>query len=120
MEKHEHIKDGAYEGLAIKSSIKGVTMSETLMGQLQDGPLMDQNLVNGAANADHILVRDGEEVSLLTIARIMRPRSIAKELSGTVREILGTCVSVGYTVDVKDPKHIQQEIKEDEVEIPGN
>lgn len=26
--------------------------------------------------------------------KIMRPRSIAKELSGTVREILGTCVSL--------------------------
>ncbi|KAL0896861.1 hypothetical protein Bca101_080822 [Brassica carinata] len=57
---------------------------------------------------------------VVEIARIMRPRSIAKELSGTVREILGTCVSVGCTVDGKDPKDIQQEIQEGEVEIPEN
>ncbi|KAF3526743.1 hypothetical protein F2Q69_00048939 [Brassica cretica] len=50
----------------------------------------------------------------------MRPRSIAKELSGTVREILGTCVSVGCTVDGKDPKDLQQEIQEGEIDIPEN
>ncbi|KAL9993082.1 putative ribosomal protein L11/L12 [Helianthus debilis subsp. tardiflorus] len=40
----------------------------------------------------------------------MRARSMAKELQGTVKEILGTCVSVGCTVDGKDPKDLQQEI----------
>ena len=57
---------------------------------------------------------------VVEIARIMRPRSIAKELSGTVREILGTCVSVGCTVDGKDPKDLQQEIQEGEIDIPEN
>lgn len=32
---------------------------------------------------------------VVEIARIMRDRSCARELSGTVKEILGTCVSVG-------------------------
>ncbi|KAL5717930.1 60S ribosomal protein L12 [Ranunculus cassubicifolius] len=41
---------------------------------------------------------------VIEIAKIMRPRSMAKELAGTVKEILGTCVSVGCTVDGKDPK----------------
>jgi large subunit ribosomal protein L12e len=36
---------------------------------------------------------------VIAIARIMRPRSMARELKGTVREILGTCQSVGCTVD---------------------
>ncbi|MFS7917397.1 putative ribosomal protein L11/L12 [Helianthus anomalus] len=35
---------------------------------------------------------------------------MAKELQGTVNEILGTCVSVGCTVDEKDPKDLQQEM----------
>ncbi|KAG8647259.1 hypothetical protein MANES_09G068860v8 [Manihot esculenta] len=43
---------------------------------------------------------------------------IAKDLSGSVKEILGTCVSVGCTVDGKDPKDLQQEITDGEVEIP--
>ncbi|GFP83159.1 60S ribosomal protein l12 [Phtheirospermum japonicum] len=33
-------------------------------------------------------------------------------------EILGTCVSVGCTVDGKDPKDLQQEILDGDVEIP--
>ncbi|MFS8025804.1 putative ribosomal protein L11/L12 [Helianthus anomalus] len=48
----------------------------------------------------------------------MRARSMAKESQGTVKEILGTCVSVGCTVDEKDPKDLQQEIADGDVEIP--
>ncbi|KAJ6407974.1 hypothetical protein OIU79_012863 [Salix purpurea] len=47
----------------------------------------------------------------------MSSRSIAKDLSGTVKEILGTCVSVGCTVDGKDPKDLQQEITDGDVVI---
>jgi large subunit ribosomal protein L12e len=56
---------------------------------------------------------------VIEIARTMRFRSMAKELSGTVKEILGTCVSVGCTVDGKDPKDLQQEIDDGDVEIPS-
>nr|ABK21890.1 unknown [Picea sitchensis] len=55
---------------------------------------------------------------VIEIARVMKPRSMAKELAGTVKEILGTCLSVGCTVDGKDPKDVQTEIDEGEVEIP--
>ncbi|CBI31460.3 unnamed protein product, partial [Vitis vinifera] len=55
---------------------------------------------------------------VIEIARVMRPRSMAKDLSGTVKEILGTCVSVGCTVDGKDPKDLQQEIADGDVEVP--
>ncbi|CAI7857676.1 unnamed protein product [Closterium sp. NIES-53] len=57
---------------------------------------------------------------VIEVARVMRPRSIAKELTGTVKEILGTCVSVGCTVDGKSPKDVQQEIDDGEIEIPAN
>ncbi|KAG1361809.1 60S ribosomal protein L12 [Cocos nucifera] len=56
---------------------------------------------------------------VIEIAREMRPRSMAKDLSGTIKEILGTCVSIGCTVDGKDPKDIQQEIANGDVEIPS-
>ncbi|KAA8544048.1 hypothetical protein F0562_021775 [Nyssa sinensis] len=55
---------------------------------------------------------------VIEIAKTMRPRSMAKDLTGTVKEILGTCVSVGCTVDGKDPKDLQQEIADGDVEIP--
>ena len=55
---------------------------------------------------------------VVEIAKVMKPRSMAKDLSGTVKEILGTCVSVGCTVDGKDPKDLQQEITDGDVEVP--
>ena len=36
----------------------------------------------------------------------MRPRSIAKEMSGTVKEILGTAQSVGCKVDGRHPHDV--------------
>ncbi|KAG6522516.1 hypothetical protein ZIOFF_019656 [Zingiber officinale] len=56
---------------------------------------------------------------VIEIARVMRSRSMAKDLSGTIKEILGTCVSVGCTVDGKDPKDLQQEISDGEAELSG-
>jgi len=41
---------------------------------------------------------------LLECARTMRPRSNSRKFSGTVKELLGTCVSVGCTVDGKKTK----------------
>ncbi|KAI3930740.1 hypothetical protein MKX01_037186 [Papaver californicum] len=45
---------------------------------------------------------------LCEISKIMRPESM----------ILGTCVSVGCTVDGKNPKDLQDEIADGTVEIP--
>jgi large subunit ribosomal protein L12e len=47
---------------------------------------------------------------LYDIARTMRVRSMAKTFSGTVKEILGTAVSVGCTVNGKNPRDIQSEV----------
>lgn len=47
---------------------------------------------------------------VIEIARIMRDRSCARELSGTVKEILGTCKSVGCQVDHEDPQDIQAKV----------
>jgi Ribosomal protein L11, RNA binding domain len=41
---------------------------------------------------------------VVEIARIMRDRSCARALSGTVKEILGTCVSVGEAWDMCSPR----------------
>jgi large subunit ribosomal protein L12e len=56
---------------------------------------------------------------IVEIAKIMRERSMAREFVGTVKEILGTCVSVGCTVDGQSPKEIQQKIADGELEVPA-
>lgn len=44
------------------------------------------------------------------VARVMRPRSMAKDFRGTVKEILGTAVSVGCTVEGGDPRDLQKQM----------
>jgi len=48
----------------------------------------------------------------IKIAKIKRPQLLAKTLKAAVKEILGTCVSMGVTVEGKDPRVVQKEIDE--------
>ena len=48
----------------------------------------------------------------------MKSKSLAKELSGTVKEILGTAQSVGCTVDGQPPHDIIEGINSGEIEVP--
>lgn len=56
---------------------------------------------------------------VLAISRTMRPRSMARELSGTVKEILGTAQSVGCTIDGRAPHDVIEEIDDQTIEIPA-
>ncbi|KAK7826144.1 60s ribosomal protein l12 [Quercus suber] len=56
--------------------------------------------------------------NVVETAKVTCPRSMAKDLSGTVKEVLGTCLSMGCTVYGKDPKDLQQEISDGDVEVP--
>ncbi|KAG0139868.1 hypothetical protein CROQUDRAFT_665910 [Cronartium quercuum f. sp. fusiforme G11] len=55
---------------------------------------------------------------VIEIARKMRFKSLAKNLSGTVKEILGTAQSVGCTVDGQPAHDVIDSINEGETEIP--
>ena len=54
---------------------------------------------------------------IVDIARQVRARSLACELAGTVREVLGTCVAVGCSVDGQNPRDVIEKIQNGEVEI---
>ncbi|KAL0820189.1 hypothetical protein ABMA28_006114 [Loxostege sticticalis] len=47
---------------------------------------------------------------VIGIAKIMRSRSMARQLSGTVKEILGTAQSVGCTVEGRPPHDLINDI----------
>ncbi|MXQ80957.1 hypothetical protein E5288_WYG012661 [Bos mutus] len=57
---------------------------------------------------------------IVNIARQMRHRSLARELSGTIKEILGTAQSVGCNVDGRHPHDIIDDINSGAVECPAN
>ncbi|KAI9023280.1 60S ribosomal protein L12 [Hyaloraphidium curvatum] len=55
---------------------------------------------------------------IIEVARKMRSKSMAKEMRGTVREILGTAFSVGCTVEGQSPQDISEKVASGEIEIP--
>ncbi|XP_075041528.1 large ribosomal subunit protein uL11 [Mixophyes fleayi] len=57
---------------------------------------------------------------IISIARQMRHRSLARELSGTIKEILGTAHSVGCNVDGRHPHDIIEDINSGAVECPAS
>jgi large subunit ribosomal protein L12e len=55
--------------------------------------------------------------TIVSIAKELRGRSMARELKGSVLEILGTANSVGCTVDGKSPRDIQKAVKSGDLVI---
>merc|ERR1712165_494228 len=55
---------------------------------------------------------------ILSAARTMRERSMAKDLAGVCRELLGTAHSIGCTVDGEHPHDLIDKIREGELEVP--
>uniref|UniRef100_A0A3P8RL68 Ribosomal protein L12 n=1 Tax=Amphiprion percula TaxID=161767 RepID=A0A3P8RL68_AMPPE len=57
---------------------------------------------------------------IVNIARVMRPRSIARELAGTIKEILGTAQSVAAPSTDAIPHDVIDDINSGKVECPAN
>jgi large subunit ribosomal protein L11 len=49
---------------------------------------------------------------VIRVAKIKRPELLAKTLKSAAKEVLGSCVSMGVTVENKDPREVQKEIDE--------
>lgn len=54
---------------------------------------------------------------VVDIAKKLRPKSMAVDFAGTVKEVLGTCVSLGCTVDGKSAKEVTALIDNNEIEV---
>jgi large subunit ribosomal protein L11 len=57
----------------------------------------------------------------LRIAKVKQAQLLAKNLKLAVKEVLGSCVSMGVTVEGRDPREVQKEIDEGKYgELFGN
>lgn len=66
--------------------------------------------------------REGELPNLsfeqvVKIAKMKRENMLANSLKSAVKEVLGTCVSMGVLVDGKDPREIQRLIDQGEYKV---
>ncbi len=72
----------------------------------------------GSSDARGTKVGDLTMDQVVRIARMKRENSISYDLKGVVLEVLGTCVSMGVTVEGKDPREIQKLIKDGSIAVP--
>lgn len=75
-------------------------------------------LEKGSSNPGKDFAGNLKLEQLIKIARIKRGSSLSYSLKGVVKEALGTCVSMGITVEGKNPKEVLKEIEEGRIEIP--
>jgi large subunit ribosomal protein L12e len=96
-----------------QATVTMIPSSSSLVMKALNEPDRDRKKVKNIVHNGNITLDQ-----VIDIARQMRERSMAKKLSGTVKEILGTCNSIGCTVNGESPRDIQAGIDDGEVEIP--
>jgi large subunit ribosomal protein L11 len=63
---------------------------------------------SGTPNAEKVGNLSLDQV--ISIAKIKHPAGYSRTVKATAKEIIGSCVSMGVTVDQKDPKEVLKEI----------
>lgn len=96
-----------------QAAISVVPSAASLVIKALKEPPRDRKKVKNIKHSGSITIDE-----VIAIARVMRERSMAKALEGTVREILGTCQSVGCLVEGQPPHDLIDKIEEGEIEVP--
>ncbi|XP_034663158.1 60S ribosomal protein L12-like [Drosophila subobscura] len=97
-----------------QATISVVPSAASLIIKALKEPPRDRKKQKNIKHSGNIAFED-----ILAIARTMRPRSMARELKGTCKEVLGTAQSVGCTVDGKHPHDVIDEINDGSFEVPS-
>ncbi|CAK1553042.1 unnamed protein product [Leptosia nina] len=88
-----------------QAQISVVPSAAALIIRALKEPPRDRKKQKNIKHSGNITLED-----VIGIAKIMRPRSMARYLSGSVKEILGTAQSVGCTVDGRAPHDLINDI----------
>ena len=75
------------------------------------------NIEKGSSNPKEEKVGDLPLEKVIEIAKIKMEDMNCTSLKSAVLQVLGTCVSMGVTVNGEDPKEIQRKIKNGEIEV---
>ncbi|KAF6003249.1 hypothetical protein CCYA_CCYA06G1789 [Cyanidiococcus yangmingshanensis] len=95
-----------------QAQVEVVPSAAALVIRALNEPPRDRKKVKNVKHDGNLALEDIKE-----IARIMQKRSCARDLSGVVREILGTCHSIGCTVEGRHPRELIAQIHSGELVI---
>ena len=76
--------------------------------------LKEAGVEKGSSNPGSDFVGNINMDQLLRVARIIGQKTYTHDLKKAVLQVLGTCVSMGITVDGEDPREITKKVKEGE------
>merc|ERR1712201_59557 len=93
-----------------QATVSVVPSAAALVIKALKEPHRDRKKVKNIKHSGNITLDD-----VINAARVMRPRSMSKHLSGGCKEILGTCQSVGCTVDGMAPHDVIDKINAGEM-----
>jgi len=96
-----------------QATVSLIPSSSSLVLKALDEGVRDRKKVKNIVHNGNLTLDN-----VIDIARTMRERSMARKLAGTVKEILGTCNSIGCTVNGESPRDIQSQIDDGSIEIP--
>jgi large subunit ribosomal protein L12e len=87
------------------------TAAPLIIKALKEGP-RDRKKQKNVKHNGNIKMDD-----VIDIAKKLRPKSMAVDFVGTVKEVLGTCVSLGCTIDGRTPKETTSLIEAGEIDV---
>ena len=112
---NELTKDYAGMKVPVKISVNPEDKSfEVTVGVPTSSALVvsELKIEKGSGTPNSVKVGDLKVDQIVRIAKIKRPELLAKTLKGAAKEVMGTCVSIGVTVEGKDPREVQKEVDE--------
>mmetsp|Transcript_20789 Transcript_20789/g.29783 ORF Transcript_20789/g.29783 Transcript_20789/m.29783 type:complete len:165 (-) Transcript_20789:39-533(-) len=96
-----------------QATVSMIPSSSSLIMKALNEPYRDRKKVKNIVHNGNLTLDQ-----VIDVARQMHERSMSKKLAGTVKQILGTCNSIGCTVNGESPRDIQAGIDDEEIEIP--
>lgn len=97
-----------------KATVEVIPSTASLILQALREPPRDRKKVKNVVHNGSITM-----VDVVEIARKKASKSGSAKFEGVVKEILGTCVSIGCRVEGKSPKEVIREINEGALKVPS-
>lgn len=110
-------KTKAYMGLKVPVTIKINTDDKSFEIEVGTPPvsaliLKELEIEKGSGTAGTEAIGNLNLSQIIEIAKLKREKLLANSLKAAVKEILGTAITLGATVEDKHPREIQKEIDE--------
>jgi large subunit ribosomal protein L11 len=112
---NEQTKDYAGMKVPVKVSVNPEDKTfEVTVGVPTSSALLvsELKIEKGSGTPNTAKVGDVNMEQIVRIAKIKRPELLSRTLKGAAKEIMGTCITMGVTIEGKDPRDVQKEVDE--------